>query len=464
MSLQKRLKKLGEMKIARNMSLKGLDNNLREILFHIPLYYTSLGKKTKDHFKTCLYDLTAHEEIKEPMWQLWYLVIFMWILNVKFPRNLEFAKQYLNDYDTDVMHKINDHLKKSKEIELEDLVDMQDGVFCFKDMEYVNAAFKFIHDDVHPHKLTVPQFEKKFTRKSVYGKVGQFWFLVFCDFIEAVSQIYEYNLWFFNPMCLAGCYKYCFAMRQNFNYAFGDLYYQKVEKIYEVQKQRAKDHPRWHKDSYMLMRTIVPSVLVFFACNLHVSPHTLKVKYHSDCLANTFFVRPIDGWAKLVDWSAAKAFKESAAKAFKESAAASVMQDPYAYFYNEELEAPRAAKRADFMLREEPRAAKRTDLMLREEPRAVKPVDMEEEEEPIEEPRVPIRRAHVEEEVNLSILDLLYMMEGHNMVFHQYKDGYVQTMWGTTNITQQSVKALMDPLKAVCANKVCKWDHSVTIN
>jgi hypothetical protein len=89
---------------------------------------------------------------------------------------------------------------------------------------------------------------------------------------------------------------------------------------------------------------------------------------------------------------------------------------------------------------------------------------MEEEEETIEEPRVPIRRAHVEEEVNLSILDLLYMMEGHNMVFHQYKDGYVQTMWGTTNISQQSVKALMDPLKAVCVNKVCKWDHSVTMN
>jgi hypothetical protein len=375
------------------------------------------------------------------MWQLWYLVIFMWIMNVKFPKNLEFAKQYLNDLDTDVMHKINDHLKKSKEIELEDLVHMEDGVFCFKDLEYVYAAFKFIHDDVHPHDLTVSQFEKKFTRKSVYGKVGQFWFLVFCDFIEAVSQIYEYNLWFFNPMCLAGCYKYCFAMRQNFNYAFGDLYYQKVSQIYEVQKERAKKHPRWHRNSYMFMRTLVPSVLVFFACNLHVSPHTLKVRSHYDCLANTFFIRPIDGWAKLVDWSAAKAFKDSAAAKME------VMKDPYAYFYDEEPEVPRPAKR--------------TNVMLREEPRPAKPVE-EEEEEPIEAPIM--RRAPVEEEVNLSILDLFYMIEGHNMVFHPYKNDSVQTTWCPSNITQESVKALMDPLKAVCTNKVCKWNHFVTTN
>lgn len=426
LTLEDRLARLHAINVRPGTFESDLDHELTAVLKSVCRYYTSPNNLITA-LQQPFFNYTAHGTPRALNWDFYNMVIFMYLLGIEFPENLMAIKNYLDSKDSTLMRNIRGHLIRHRQLSFCEVIGIKNNMLYFKQVDGVVRSLKFIYKATKGDEKSTEKFEEDVRSRTLLTAVLDFMCLVCFDFIDQLYMMFTMRLLFLNEPVLAAGYRHLFAMREYLDYELGEHYLIKAENIEKAELERAKENPLRNSKKYMYARTAVFYVLIFFVCNLHVSPKSFEIKTHHCSLAQTFVVSPVNKVADYLNSFSVKGiFKEGAVK-----------EQPKA------KPAPKA----------EPE---------KQQPKATPAPKAEpEEQQPKAKPAPPPEPEDEEEE--FTIMDLIYNTDGENMPFAAYKDsavGYTATthQYGTFNELSATAKKTKAK-KVVCNHdtKMCKW-------
>lgn len=421
LTLEDRLARLHAINVRPGTFESDLDKELAAVLRSMSRYYTSPNNLITA-LQQPFFNYTAHGTPRVLNWDFYNMVIFMYLLGIELPENLMAIRNYLDSKDSTLMKTIRGHLIRYRQLGFCEVIGIRQNMLYFKQVDAVVKNLKFIYKATKGDEKSAEKFEEDVKSRTLLTAVFDFMCLVCFDFVDQLYRMFAMFLLFLNEPLLAAGYRHLFAMREYLDYELGEHYLIKAENIEKAEIEKARENPLRNSKKYMYARTAVFYVLIFFVCNLHVSPKSFEIKTHHCSLAQTFFVGPVNNVADYLNsFSVKGVFKERNVK-------------------------PKMKQTA------EPKAA--SVPLPRAEPERVQP----------KATSVPLPRAEPEpEEEEFSIMDLIYKTDGENMPFAVYKNsevGYSATTHHYGAFREQSMSATKAKAKKiVCKDetKMCKW-------